>query len=88
MSKHWERAVLRAWRQRTPTLIRDCKRPAAQLKERFPSLSNTIDRAVARTGRPLNKLRTLPLISRKTAWTVLIDAQSVQPVGFVAMDSF
>ena len=29
-----------------------------------------------------------PLLSRKTAWTVLIDAQSAQPVGFVAVDSF
>ena len=45
-------------------------------------------RAVARTGRPLQALRTLPLLSRKTAWTVLIDAQSAQPVGFVAVDSF
>ena len=44
--------------------------------------------AMARTGRPLNQLRTLPLLSRKTAWTVLIDAQSAQPVGFVALDSF
>jgi len=31
---------------------------------------------------------TLPLLSRKTAWTVLIDAQTAQPVGFVALDSF
>ena len=29
-----------------------------------------------------------PLLSRKTAWTVLIDAQTAQPVGFVAVDSF
>ena len=63
-------------------------RPAAQLQERFPSHADAIDRAVARTGRPLNELRTLPLLSRKSAWTVLIDAQSAQPVGFVALDSF
>ena len=63
-------------------------RPAAQLQERFPSHADAIDRAVARTGRPLNELRTLPLLSRKSAWTVLIDAQSAQPFGFVALDSF
>ena len=63
-------------------------RPAAQLQERFPAQADAIARAVARTGRPLNELRTLPLLSRKTAWTVLIDAQSAQPVGFVALDSF
>lgn len=39
--------------------------------------------------RPLDELtHTLPLLSRKTAWTVLIDAQTAQPVGFVALDSF
>ena len=63
-------------------------RPAAQLKERFPQHADTIDQAVARTGLPLDQLHTLPLLSRKTAWTVLIDAQTAQPVGFVALDSF
>ena len=62
--------------------------PAEQLKERFPQHADTIDQAVARTGLPLDQLRTLPLLSRKTAWTVLIDAQTAQPVGFVALDSF
>ena len=63
-------------------------RPVAQLKERFPQHADTIDQAVARTGLPLDQLRTLPLLSRKTAWTVLIDAQTAQPVGFVPVDSF
>lgn len=63
-------------------------RPAAQLKERFPQHADTIDQAVARTGLPLDQLHTLPLLSRKTAWTVLIDAQTAQPVGFVPVDSF
>ena len=63
-------------------------RPVAQLKERLPQYADTIDQAVARTGLPLDQLRTLPLLSRKTAWTVLIDAQTAKPVGFVALDSF
>ena len=63
-------------------------RPAAQLTARFPSHADVIARAVARTGRPLDALRTLPLLSRKSTWTVLIDAHSAQPVGFVALDSF
>ena len=62
--------------------------PAEQLAQRFPAQADAIARAVASTGRPLQALRTLPLLSRKTAWTVLIDAQSAQPVGFVAVDSF
>ena len=52
-----------------------------------PAQTDAIARAVASTGRPLQALRTLPLLSRKTAWTVLIDAESAQPVGFVAVDS-
>ncbi len=52
------------------------------------NVADTIDQAVARTGLPLDQLRTLPLLSRKIAWTVLIDAQTAQPVGFVALDSF
>ena len=52
------------------------------------NVADTIDQTVARTGLPLDQLRTLPLLSRKTAWTVLIDAQTAQPVGFVALDSF
>ena len=62
--------------------------PAEQLAQRFPAQADAIDRAVASTGRPLQALRTLPLLSRKTAWTVLIDAETAQPVGFVAVDSF
>ncbi len=62
--------------------------PAEQLAQRFPAQADAIARAVASTGRPLQALRTLPLLSRKTAWTVLIDAQTAQPVGFVAVDSF
>lgn len=68
--------------------ILQASRPAAHLKQRFPGHADTIDQAAARTGRPMGVLRYLPLLSRTTAWTVLIDAQSVQPVGFVALDSF
>lgn len=63
-------------------------RPAAELKNRFASHADVIDQAVSRTGRPLHGLRTLPLLSRRTVWTVLIDAQSAQPLGFVPLDSF
>lgn len=62
--------------------------PVAQLKERYPSRSWEIDQAVARTGRPLTALLSLPLLARYTAWTALIDAESAQPVGFLALDSF
>ena len=52
------------------------------------NVADTIDQAVARTGLPLDQLRTLPLLSRKTAWMVLIDALSAQPLGFVVLVRF
>lgn len=63
-------------------------RPAAQLKERFPNRANAINHAVTETGRSIERLRYLPLLSRQVAWSVLIDAESAQPVGFVPVDSF
>lgn len=60
----------------------------AQLKQRFPDRTDAIDRAVALTGVPAESLRTLPLLSRQKAATVLVDAQSAQPVGFIELDSF
>ena len=63
-------------------------RPAAQLKERFANQARMIDDAVILTGRPLSKLRYLPLLARRNVWTVLIDSDSAQPVGFVEVGSF
>lgn len=63
-------------------------KPAADLHTRFPGQVVQIDQAVAATGRPVESLRYLPLLSRKTAWTVLLDAQSAELVGFLPLDSF
>ena len=62
--------------------------PATQLMQRFADKSGTIDRVVAQTGLPLKRLRFLPLLSRKNAWTVLIDSETTEPVGFIDLDSF
>ena len=61
--------------------------PIGELTVRLPSHVDTTARAVARTGRQSHTLRSLLLLSRKATWTVLIDAQSAQPVGFIALDS-
>lgn len=63
-------------------------RPLAQLKERFASQIGAIDQAVVQTGLPAERLRTLPLLARKDAWTVLIDAETTLPVGYLPLDSF
>lgn len=63
-------------------------RPLTQLKERFASQTAAIDQAVVQTGLPAERLRTLPLLARKDAWTVLIDAETTLPVGYLPLDSF
>ena len=62
--------------------------PAAQLKQRFAEKSFSIDQVVTQTGLPIERLRFLPLISRKDFWTVLIDSETTYPVGFIELDSF
>ena len=60
----------------------------AQLQARFPEQASAIAQAANATGLPSAQLRTLPLLSRDLAWTVFIDAQTAQPVGYLALDSF
>lgn len=63
-------------------------RPVAQLKAQFAAQAPLIDSAIATTGRPAYALRYLPLLARRTSWTVLIDGQSAEPLGFLPLDSF
>ena len=66
--------------QRTQTL--------EQLKARFPEQTLAIETAAAETKMHPENLRALPLLSRKTAWTVLLDAKTAEPVGYIDLDSF
>lgn len=63
-------------------------RPLAGLKERFATRAEDIDKAVAATGRPVQALAYLPLVSRSLVWTVLLDAQTADVVGYLALDPF
>lgn len=62
--------------------------PVAELLQRFGAHSALINSAIATTGRPADALRYLPLITRKGEWTVLLDAQTTLPMGFVPLGSF
>ena len=63
-------------------------KPVAALRQRFPQRIAEIDAAVARTGQPAGKLVYLPMVARKSFWTVLLDADSAEVRGFIALDSF
>ena len=63
-------------------------KPVAELRARFSNQAAQIDRAIAATGKPVADLRYLPLLSRKTAWTVLLDTTTAEPLGYLPLDSF
>lgn len=44
--------------------------------------------AIARTGRPADQLLYIPMLARRTDWSVLIDKTTGDVVGFVPLDGF
>jgi hypothetical protein len=62
--------------------------PAKDLLRRFPQRRDAIEDAVKQTGLPIDDLRILPLMGRKSYWTVFLRASNGRPVGFLAIDSF
>ncbi|PVY90916.1 hypothetical protein C8C95_1764 [Acidovorax sp. 99] len=68
--------------------VLEASKPAADLRLRFADQSALIDAAVHKAGRPLSQLRSLPMVGRDNAWTVLLDSATAEPVGFLPLDSF
>ncbi|MBS0404493.1 MAG: hypothetical protein JSS18_18685 [Proteobacteria bacterium] len=59
------------------------------MTQRFAPEAAAINEGIARSGRDADALRYLPIQGRKgVVWTVLLDARTAQPVGFVPLDSF
>ena len=63
-------------------------RPLAELRQRFAKEAGLIDQAVGSAGKPEAQLLWLPMVGRKDFWTVLVDAQTAQPLAFLPLDSF
>jgi hypothetical protein len=68
--------------------VRQQAKPATLLTQRFPQQRERIAAAVQASGRPLDKLAYLPMSSRMQFWTVLLDSQTMEVVGFIDLDSF
>ncbi|MES2632609.1 MAG: TfpX/TfpZ family type IV pilin accessory protein [Pseudomonadota bacterium] len=71
--------------------VQSAARPVSQLRTRFAgNTANTaaIDAAVAQTGRPIDTLVYIPVVSRKLFWTALLDQGSLAIVGFVPLDPY
>lgn len=63
-------------------------KPLSELRQRFAKQAALIDDAVRSAGRAEAQLLWIPLTARKAFWTVLIDAQTAQPLAFLPIDSF
>lgn len=63
-------------------------RPVAQLKTRFAARAAEIDAVLARAGRKSDAVVWLPLVGRKSFWTVFLDPVTADAVGFMPLDSF
>lgn len=70
------------------TEIWQSAKPVSELKARFASQAAAIDAAIASTGRPAEALAYMPLVGRKSFWTVLLDPVTAEVVGFIPIDSF
>jgi hypothetical protein len=68
--------------------VLEAAKPATQLRKRFPASAEQIDQAIARTGRSPDSLLYLPLVGRKSPWTVLLDSSTAEVLGFLPLDSF
>lgn len=63
-------------------------KPVAELKQRFPQQATAIDAAVHQAGQAEATLLFLPMVDRKSLWTVLLDNKTAEVKGFVPLDSF
>jgi hypothetical protein len=60
-----------------------------KLKQRFPQHAAQVDQVLQKSGRAPAAAVSLPIVARKaTAWTVLLDANTAEVLGFVPVDSF
>ncbi len=58
------------------------------LKGSCPGAAEALCDAVARTGRPIDQLMVVPMLARRTDWSVLLDKTSGEIVGFIPLDTF
>lgn len=63
-------------------------KPMQELRKRFAKDAALIDAAVRGAGRAEAQLLWIPMVARKEFWTVLVDAQTAQPLAYLPIDSF
>jgi uncharacterized iron-regulated membrane protein len=76
-----------AYEAATPQVLAAAK-PISALKLRFPASIGDIDRVSKSTARPIDSLVYLPMVGRRSYWTVLLDRESAAVLAFIPLDSF
>ncbi|MFZ6864521.1 TfpX/TfpZ family type IV pilin accessory protein [Undibacterium sp. Ji67W] len=67
-------------------ILSDSK-PLTTLLKKHPEQKNALDQVLAKSGKKMDELRYLPLISKFAVWTILLDAKTAQPVSYLSVDS-
>lgn len=62
--------------------------PLAKLARQGPQRAAELKQAVQATGRPESQLGYLPLLARRTDWSMLVDLKDGSTVGYVHIDGF
>lgn len=77
----------RPWDASARALTIKTGKPVAAWLASHPEHAAVVQTAVARTGLPVERLLFLPVLARRTDWSVLVDRQSGDPVGFAPIDA-
>ena len=70
-----------------PDILKMAK-PIALLKSRFANQAAEIDRILVATGRAPQSVLYLPMIGRKSFWTVFLDPVTAEVLAYMPLDSF
>lgn len=73
--------------EKAKTQIIATAKPVAELKMRFPARANDID-SVLKSAPANTPVGYIPLVSRTTFWTVLINTNTAEVLGFVSLDPY
>ncbi|HEY1399460.1 TfpX/TfpZ family type IV pilin accessory protein [Roseateles sp.] len=76
------------WDDKARADARKVGKPVTELLSRRSAQAQAIQKAIARTGRPIEQLIYIPMLARLTDWSVLLDKTTGDPVGFVPADGF
>ncbi len=70
-----------------PDVLRVAK-PLATLKTRFPEQTTKIDQMLQKASKSPEKLLYVPMVGRKSFWTVFVDPTTADVVATMPLDSF